>query len=84
MPARGRAGLDFAFTELAADEVVAFTEPDNQRSRAVMHRLGMRYVKRIIHRDLEKVLYVSPSTMAPAGGSEPAPTWQGGSPARSS
>ena len=53
----GRAGLEFAFTELAADEVVAFTEPDNRRSLAVMHRLGMRYVKRITHHDLEKVLY---------------------------
>lgn len=37
----GRAGLDFAFGELGASEVVAFTEPHNRASRAVMERLGM-------------------------------------------
>ncbi|HVX30827.1 MAG TPA: GNAT family N-acetyltransferase [Nitrolancea sp.] len=39
----GRAGLTFAFDELAADEVVSFTEPHNARSRAVMDRLGFGY-----------------------------------------
>ena len=39
----GRAGLAFAFDELAADEVVSFTETRNARSRAVMERLGFRY-----------------------------------------
>jgi RimJ/RimL family protein N-acetyltransferase len=43
----GRAGLDFAFGELAADEVVAFTETHNVRSRAVMARLGMSYQREI-------------------------------------
>ncbi len=38
----GRAGLDLAFGELGAREVVAFTEPHNHRSRAVMERLGFR------------------------------------------
>jgi RimJ/RimL family protein N-acetyltransferase len=38
----GRAGLAFAFGELGAGEVVAFTERHNRRSRAVMERLGMR------------------------------------------
>lgn len=37
----GRAGLAFAFDELGAHEVVAFTVVDNSRSRAVMERLGM-------------------------------------------
>lgn len=37
----GRAGLDFAFNELDAVEVVAFTEVHNRASRAVMTRLGM-------------------------------------------
>lgn len=37
----GRAGLAFAFETLGADEVVAFTERHNTRSRAVMERLGM-------------------------------------------
>lgn len=40
----GRAGLAFAFEELGAEEVVAFTERHNRRSRAVMERLGMRHV----------------------------------------
>jgi RimJ/RimL family protein N-acetyltransferase len=39
----GRAGLAFAFEDLGAEEVVAFTERHNRRSRAVMERLGMRY-----------------------------------------
>jgi RimJ/RimL family protein N-acetyltransferase len=37
----GRAGLAFAFHELGAREVVAFTELHNRASRAVMIRLGM-------------------------------------------
>jgi RimJ/RimL family protein N-acetyltransferase len=40
----GLAGLAFAFGELGAVEVVAFTERHNRRSRAVMERLGMRFV----------------------------------------
>jgi RimJ/RimL family protein N-acetyltransferase len=44
----GRAGLAFAFDELGAQEVVAFTERHNARSRAVMERLGMRQVRDIL------------------------------------
>lgn len=40
----GRAGLAYAFGELGATEVVAFTERDNVASRGVMERLGMEYV----------------------------------------
>ncbi|MBG0567334.1 GNAT family N-acetyltransferase [Actinoplanes aureus] len=43
----GRAGLDFAFGELGATEVVSFTETRNHRSRAVMERLDFRYAKDI-------------------------------------
>ncbi|WP_203660040.1 GNAT family N-acetyltransferase [Actinocatenispora rupis] len=43
----GRAGLAHAFGELAATEVVAFTERHNHRSRAVMRRLAMTYVGEI-------------------------------------
>jgi RimJ/RimL family protein N-acetyltransferase len=43
----GVAGLAFAFAGLGAAEVVAFTEPRNRRSRAVMERLGMRYTRDI-------------------------------------
>jgi RimJ/RimL family protein N-acetyltransferase len=38
----GRAGLAFAFDDLGADVVIAYTERHNARSRAVMERLGMR------------------------------------------
>jgi RimJ/RimL family protein N-acetyltransferase len=39
----GQAALDLAFDELGADEVIAFTEVHNGRSRRVMERLGLRY-----------------------------------------
>jgi [ribosomal protein S5]-alanine N-acetyltransferase len=55
----GAAGLAFAFGELGAAEVVAFTEPANSRSRAVMERLGMRYAKDITHRGEPFVLYAT-------------------------
>ena len=53
----GRAGLDFAFGELGAPEVVAFTEPHNTRSRAVMERLGMQFRRDITHDNGPFVLY---------------------------
>lgn len=53
----GRAGLALAFDELGADEVVAFTEPHNIRSRAVMERLRMRYDRDIVHDEQPFVLY---------------------------
>ncbi|GIL26779.1 GNAT family N-acetyltransferase [Actinocatenispora comari] len=56
----GRAGLDVGFGELGADEIVAFTEPDNRRSRAVMERLGMRDPRPITHRGEHFVLYTLP------------------------
>jgi RimJ/RimL family protein N-acetyltransferase len=37
-----RAALATGFDELGLDEIVAFTAVGNQRSRAVMQRLGMR------------------------------------------
>lgn len=53
----GAAALRFAFTDLGAAEVVAFTEPGNTRSRAVMERLGMRYARNITHHGAPFVLY---------------------------
>jgi RimJ/RimL family protein N-acetyltransferase len=47
----GRAGLAFAFDELAADEVVSCTEARNARSRAVMERLGFHYRHDLILED---------------------------------
>lgn len=65
----GRAGLDLAFGELDAVDVVAFTETHNARSRAVMTRLGMTYLREIrrpglfpgragVHDDAPFALYV--------------------------
>jgi ribosomal-protein-alanine N-acetyltransferase len=54
----GRAGLSFAFDELGATEVVAFTEPHNRRSRMVMERLGMVVVGDIVLDGNPFVLYV--------------------------
>lgn len=54
----GREALTFAFDHLKADEVVAFTEPDNHRSRAVMSRLGMHFAREIRHADRTMVLYI--------------------------
>lgn len=54
----GRAGLEFVFENFDTDEVVAFTEPHNTRSRAVMERLQMRYDRDIIDNDEAFVLYV--------------------------
>ena len=53
----GRAGLAFAREELGTEDVVAFTEPHNARSRAVMEGLGMRYARDITHRGEPFVLY---------------------------
>jgi ribosomal-protein-alanine N-acetyltransferase len=53
----GSAALSFAFDDLAAAEVVAFTEPHNLRSRAVMERLGMTYERDIERDGIAFVLY---------------------------
>ena len=53
----GRAGLGYAFDELDAEEVVSFTEPHNEASRAVMERLGMHYSRDIVHNGEPFVLY---------------------------
>jgi ribosomal-protein-alanine N-acetyltransferase len=53
----GRAALTVAFDELDAGEVVAYTEPDNVRSRAVMERIGMTGCRAIEHRGVPFVLY---------------------------
>jgi ribosomal-protein-alanine N-acetyltransferase len=57
----GRASLIFAFHDLGVDEVVAFTEARNIRSRAVMERLGMTYQRDIIHDSMPFVLYSIPA-----------------------
>ncbi len=65
----GTTGLAFAFDELGVDEVVAYTEPHNVRSRAVMERLGMTYQRDIVHDDIDFVLYSiqAPPAVGPRG-----------------
>jgi len=53
----GRAALQFAFDEIGVDEVVAYTEPHNERSRAVMERLGMQFSHELQHEGETFVLY---------------------------
>ena len=66
----GRAALAFAFDELGAEEVVAFTELANKRSIRVMQRIGMRFEKQFLghglvegkpslHDDAPFVVYVA-------------------------
>ena len=63
----GRAGLALAFDDLGADEVVAFTGPDNRRSMAVMERLGMADPREIVYRGDPAVLYTLPRPAAAPG-----------------
>jgi RimJ/RimL family protein N-acetyltransferase len=73
----GRAGLAFAFEDLGAEEVVAFTERHNRRSRAVMERLAMRQLGELrarglvegrpgVHHDAPFALYARARTRPPA------------------
>lgn len=48
----GRAGLDFAFETLGVRAVVSCTVRHNDRSRAVMERIGMRYAGEIRSRGI--------------------------------
>jgi RimJ/RimL family protein N-acetyltransferase/8-oxo-dGTP pyrophosphatase MutT (NUDIX family) len=62
----GRAGLALAFDDLGADEVVAFTDPDNRRSVAVMERLGMADRREVLYKGEPTVLYTLPRKRAAA------------------
>lgn len=44
-----RAALKFGFERLGLEEIVAFTVPENIRSRRVMEKLGMRYSEDFAH-----------------------------------
>jgi len=61
----GQASVEFAFGPLAAEEVVAITEPHNVRSRAVMDRLGFTYRRSIVHDRLDFVLYDLTTPISP-------------------
>jgi RimJ/RimL family protein N-acetyltransferase len=49
--------LRVAFAELSLPDVVAFTQPHNTRSRAVMERAGFQYERDVVHAGLPHVLY---------------------------
>jgi RimJ/RimL family protein N-acetyltransferase len=53
----GAAGIDLAFDVTDVEEVVAYTLPENSRSRAVMERLGLSYERDIEHAGKRHVLY---------------------------
>lgn len=61
----GRAGIRFAFDHLDADEVVAYTAPENLRSQAVMARLGMDGPRDIEMHGRPTILYSLARSRAP-------------------
>ena len=52
-----RASIEVAFDQLGLETLIAFTQPHNLASRAVMERCGMTYEREFIHADLPHVLY---------------------------
>jgi RimJ/RimL family protein N-acetyltransferase len=71
----GRAGLTHAFDVLDAQAVVSCTAVDNERSRAVMSRIGMTYAGDIVSEGeaLAVSVMLRPSGRAPAPSSSPPP-----------
>jgi RimJ/RimL family protein N-acetyltransferase len=53
-----QAALNFAFSELHLDHIVAFTLPHNKASRRVMEHCGFIYDRGIVHAGLPHVLYI--------------------------
>jgi ribosomal-protein-alanine N-acetyltransferase len=53
----GAAAVEYAFTTLGRDDVVAFTLPTNVASRRVMEKLGFAYERDIEHAGMPHVLY---------------------------
>ena len=49
--------LEIAVAEWGITRVVSFTLPTNIASQTVMKKLGLRYVKNIIHADLDHVFF---------------------------
>lgn len=54
----GRACLDWAFSHLQTDRVVALIRPENEPSRAVAHRLGMREMGSVMYYGFEHGVHV--------------------------
>lgn len=65
----GRAAIDYAFRELGADEVVAYTSPGNAASLRVIEKLGMQLRGEGRSRDGRRALiYVARPAPRPAAG----------------
>jgi [ribosomal protein S5]-alanine N-acetyltransferase len=64
----GAALLGIAFSSILLPSVVAYTLPDNVRSRHVMEKLGFAYEREFPHEDHAHVLYRVTSTLARTAG----------------
>jgi ribosomal-protein-alanine N-acetyltransferase len=53
----GRAALDWGFERCGLERIVSFTRIDNERSRRVMEKLGMGYVRDFERAGLPHALY---------------------------
>jgi RimJ/RimL family protein N-acetyltransferase len=51
------AAIEFAWTELGLDRLIAYTMPDNIPSRRVMEKTGFRYERGLLHEGVPHVLY---------------------------
>ena len=56
-PEAARAAIDWGFERAGLDEIVAFALLDNERSRRVMDKLGMEYVRDFERAGLPHALY---------------------------
>ncbi|MBS0538285.1 MAG: GNAT family N-acetyltransferase [Proteobacteria bacterium] len=52
-----RAALRFGFETVGLASIFAITKPDNTASQAVMKRLGLRYRKNVVYRNLDSVWF---------------------------
>jgi ribosomal-protein-alanine N-acetyltransferase len=48
-----RAALDYGFTELDLDRIVAITRPENLASQRVLEKIGMRFERNARYYDME-------------------------------
>ncbi len=56
-PEAGRIAIDWGFERVGLERIVSFTLTDNERSRRVMEKLGMSYVREFERAGLPHLLY---------------------------
>ena len=69
-----REALRDAFTRAGLERVVAIAQPENRASIRIMEKLGMRYERDTVHREIPVVLYAIHKSAAPR------PAWNEKSP----